>query len=95
VDREVYLFFFQVKTPKSEVDLPWLTFKLSLGFVFNPHHVNQGGVQKTTPQVTLYKSYTDSLSGDAELTGSKVLVGHPDRVWELLLVLFPLPPFFN
>ncbi len=35
-----------------------LTCKLSLGCLFSPHHVNQGGVQKTTPQVTLYKPHT-------------------------------------
>ena len=26
--------------------------------MFSPHHVNQGGVQKATPQVTLYKPHT-------------------------------------
>jgi hypothetical protein len=36
---------------------------LSLGFLFSPpyqfsHHVNQGGVQKVIPQVTLDKSKT-------------------------------------
>jgi hypothetical protein len=39
--------------------------------LFNPHHVNQGGVQTSTPQVTLYESYTTlmkSLSGDVEVT---------------------------
>ena len=34
------------------------SFKLSLGCLFSPHHVNQGGVQKTTPLVTLYKPDT-------------------------------------
>ena len=36
------------------VDFLLLSFKLSLGCLFSPHHVNQGGVQKTAPQVTLY-----------------------------------------
>ncbi len=33
-----------------------ISFKLSSGCLFSPHHVNQGGVQKTTPQVTLYET---------------------------------------
>ncbi len=37
------------------VDFLFVCFKLILGCLFSPHHVNQGGVQKTTPQVTLYK----------------------------------------
>jgi hypothetical protein len=40
------------------VDFLLLSFKLSLRCLFRPRHVNQGGVQKTTPQVTLYKSHT-------------------------------------
>jgi hypothetical protein len=39
-----------------------LSFKLSLGCLFRPHHVNQGGVQKITPQVTLYESHTTEES---------------------------------
>ena len=35
-----------------------LSFKLSLGCVFSPHYVNQGGVQKVTPQVTFYEPHT-------------------------------------
>jgi hypothetical protein len=34
-----------------------LSFKLSSGYLFSPHHVNQGVVQKPTPQVTLYESH--------------------------------------
>ncbi len=34
------------------------SFKLSSGYLFNPHHVNQGAVQKPTPQVTLYEPHT-------------------------------------
>jgi hypothetical protein len=40
------------------VDFPSLSFKLSLGHLCRPHHVNPGGVQKTTPQVPLYKPHT-------------------------------------
>ncbi len=40
------------------VDFLLFSFKLILGCLFSPHHVNQGGVQKTTPQVTLYKPDT-------------------------------------
>ncbi len=34
------------------------------GYLFSPHHVNQGGVQKDTPKVTLYETHTteESLS---------------------------------
>ncbi len=35
-----------------------LSFKLRSGCLFSPHYVNQGGVQKPTPQVTLYESHT-------------------------------------
>jgi len=34
------------------VSFPLLSFKLSSGCLFSPHHVNQGGVQKATPQFT-------------------------------------------
>ena len=42
----------------------FLSFKLSSGYLFSPHHVNQGAVQKLTPQVTLYEPHTaeESLS---------------------------------
>ncbi len=35
-----------------------LSFKLGSGCLFSPHHVNQGGVQKVTPQVTVYEPHT-------------------------------------
>jgi hypothetical protein len=38
--------------------IPLALFQLSSGCLFSPHHVNQGGVQKATPQVTLYESHT-------------------------------------
>ena len=40
------------------VSLEFLFFKLSSGYLFNPHHVNQGDVQKPTPEVTLYEPHT-------------------------------------
>ena len=68
-----------------------LTFKLSLGCLFSPHHVNQGGVQKTTPQVTLYKTHTgkESLRRLRGGRHSQVLPGQAGQAWELLLVLLP------
>jgi hypothetical protein len=55
--------------------IPLLSFKLSSGCLFSPHHVNQGGVQKATvPQVTLYEPHTSEvlkgLSGDAEVAST-------------------------
>ena len=73
------------------VDFLLISFKFSLGCLFSPHHVNQGGVQKTTPQVTLYKSHTvnESFRRCRDGTHSQELSGHPGQGWELLLVLFP------
>ena len=52
-------------------DFLLLSFKLILGCLFSPHHVNQGGVQKTTRK-SLFTNPTllKSLSGDAELAGT-------------------------
>ncbi len=49
--------------------------------LFNPHHVNQGGVQKTTPQVTLYESHTveESLRRHRSVRQSQVMSDHPDQ----------------
>jgi len=48
-----------------------LSFKLSSGCLFSPHHVNQGGVQKSTPQVTFTRpTLVECLSGDAELAST-------------------------
>jgi hypothetical protein len=55
------------------VDLLFFTFKLSLGCLFSPHHVDQGGVQNFgRPRKSLFTRPTllKSLSGDAELAGS-------------------------
>ena len=64
---------------------PLLTFKLSLGCLFSPHHVNQGGVQKTTTQVTLYKPHNAKESLRRRRAGrhSQVLPGHAGQAWEL------------
>ncbi len=50
--------------------IPVALFQVEFRVLFNPHHVNQGGVQTSTPQVTLYESYTTlmkSLSGYVEV----------------------------
>ncbi len=66
-------------------------FKLSSGCLLSPHHVNQGGVQKATPQVTLYESHTaeESLRRCRSDRNSQVLPGHPGQARELLHVLLP------
>ena len=72
-------------------DFLLLSFKLILGCLFRPHHVNQGAVQKTTPQVTLYKPDTAKESLRRRRAGrhSQVLPGNAGQPWELLLVPFP------
>jgi hypothetical protein len=73
------------------VDFLLLSFKLILGCLFSPHHVNQGGVQKTTPQVTLYKPDTvkESLRRRRACSHIQVLPDHAGQAWELFLVLLP------
>jgi hypothetical protein len=73
------------------VDFLLLSFKLILGCVFSLHHVNQGGVQKTTPEVTLYKPDTakESLRRHRAGRHSQVLPDHAGQPWDLLLVLLP------
>ncbi len=63
------------------VDFIVLTVNLSLGCVFSPHHVNQGGVQKATLQVTLYKPHTakESLRKHGAGRNSQVLPGRMVR----------------
>jgi hypothetical protein len=47
----------------GDCGLPLPLFQVDIRvLVFIPHHVNQGGVQKTTPQVTLYKLDTGKES---------------------------------
>ena len=59
--------------------------------MFNPHHVNQGGVQKATPQVTLYETHTaeESLRRCRSGRHSQVLSVHAGQARELLHVLLP------
>ena len=73
------------------VSLQLISFKLSSGYLFSPHHVNQGGVQKATPQVTLYEPHTaeESLRRRRSGRNSQVLPGHPGQARELLHVLLP------
>ena len=68
-----------------------ISFKLSSGCLFIPHHVNQGGVQKATPQVTLYESHTaeESLRRRRSDRYSQVLTGHAGQAREFLHVLLP------
>ena len=73
------------------VSFQFLSFKLSSGCLFSPHHVNQGAVQKPTPQVTLYEPHTaeESLRRRRSGRNRQVLSGHPDQPRELLHVLLP------
>ena len=68
-----------------------ISFKLSSGCLFSPHHVNQGGVQKATPEVTLYEPHTaeESLRRCRSGRNSQVLPDHPGQARELLHVLLP------
>jgi hypothetical protein len=80
----------------GDFGLPLALFQVDLGCLFSPHHVNQGGVQKTTvtPEVTLYKSDTvkKSLSRDEELTDTaRYCLVSAGQAWELLLVLIRSP----
>jgi hypothetical protein len=72
-------------------DFLLLSFKFILRSLFNPHHINQVGVQKTTPQVTLYKSDTakESLRRRRADRDNQVLSVHAGQARELLLVLLP------
>ncbi len=51
--------------------IPLVLFQIEFWCLFSRHHVNQGGVQKPTPQVTFYlPTLLKSLSGDAEVAGT-------------------------
>ncbi len=69
------------------MDFLLLSFKLSLGCLLCQHHVNQGGVQKATPQVTLYKPHTAEDLRRSAGKHSQVLPGHAGQARELMLVL--------
>ncbi len=74
------------------VSFPLLCLKLSLGYLFGPHQVNQGGVHKGTLPVTLYEPHTAGVSLKRHRRGrhSQVLSGHTGQASELLHVLLPL-----
>ena len=73
------------------VSFQLFSFKLSSWYLFSPHHVNQGAVQKPTPEVTLYEPHTveESLRRLRSGRNSQMLPGHPVQARELLHVLFP------
>ena len=73
------------------VSLHMLSFKLSAGYLFSPHYVNQGAVLKPTPKVTLYEPHTaeESLRRLRRGRHSQVLSGHAGQTRELLHVLLP------
>jgi hypothetical protein len=73
------------------VSFQLLSFKLSSGYLFSPHHVNQGAVQKPTTDVTLYEAHTaeEFLRRRRSGRNSQVLSGHAGQARELLHVLFP------
>jgi hypothetical protein len=73
------------------VSFQLLSFKLSSGCLFSPHHVNQDVVQKPTPQVTRYEPHTaeESLRRRRSVRHRQVLRDHPGQVRELLHVLLP------
>jgi hypothetical protein len=62
------------------VDLFQVEFRSGSSFI--PHHVNQGGVQKDTPQVTLYESHTteESLRRRKSDRHSQVLADHSGSI---------------
>ena len=73
------------------VSLQLISFKLSSGYLFSPHHVNQGGVQKATPQVTLYEPHTaeESLRRHRVAVSARYCLAMRAQVRELLHVLLP------
>ncbi len=62
-----------------------------LRYLFIPHQVNHGGVQKAPAQVSLYKSHTTEEPLRRHRSGRycQVLSSHSGQVGKLLLVLFP------
>jgi len=76
------------------VSFQLLSFKLSSGCLFIPHHVNQGPVQKPTPQVTLYEPHTAEDSFRRRRSGrhSQVPPDHPGQARELRGLHVLLPP---
>jgi hypothetical protein len=66
-------------------------FKLSSRCWFSPHHINQGGVQRVTPQVTLYEPHTaeESLRRHRVAVSARYCLAMRAQVRELLHVLLP------
>ncbi len=62
-----------------------------LRYLFIPHQVNHGGVQKAPPQVSLYKSHTTEESLRRRRSGRycQVLSRHSDQVGKLLMMMLP------
>jgi len=61
----------------GDCGLPLARFQVEFTLLFSPHHVNKGGVQKTTPQVTRYKPHTAIES----LRRRRLGKAHPGYVW--------------
>ena len=70
--------------------MSFLSFKLSLGCLFSPQHVNQGGVQEVTLQ-SLYGPNTaeESLRGRRSGRHSQILPDRAGQARELLHVMLP------
>ncbi len=62
-----------------------------LRYLFSPHQVNHGGVQKSPVLVSLYKSHTTEEPFRRRRSDRycQVLSGHSGQVGKLLLILFP------
>jgi hypothetical protein len=62
-----------------------------LRYLFIPHQVNHGGVQKAPARVSLYKSHTteEPLRRHRSVRYCQVLSIHSDQVGKLLMILLP------
>jgi hypothetical protein len=56
----------------GDCGLPLALFQVDFRVLVWPNHVYQGGVQKTTPQVTLYKPHTAKESLRRHRAGSRM-----------------------
>ena len=66
-------------------------FQDDLRYLFSPHQVNHGGVQKAPAQVSLYKSHTTEEPLRRHRSGRycQVLSSHSGQVGKLLMMLLP------
>ncbi len=66
-------------------------FQDDLRYLFSPHQVNHGGVQKPPEQVSLYKSHTteEPLRRRRSDRSCQVLSSHSGQVGKLFLILLP------